>query len=204
MKTSKSCIDWNEVHRKLDASRAALELHQRSDPESRKTILKTRAKELARKKQPVETAEESIELTEFMMAHEKYAIESSFVREVSPLRELTPVPCTPPFVLGIINVRGQILSVIDIRKFFELPEKGVTDLNKVIIIRDEKMEFGILADQIIGVRSVPVRVIQSSIPTFTGIRAEYLKGVAEGPVIILDTEKLLSDRRIVIDEEVET
>lgn len=50
---------------------------------------------------------------------------SEYVREIYPLKEFTPIPCTPPFVLGIINVRGQILSVIDIKKFFDLPEKGL-------------------------------------------------------------------------------
>jgi purine-binding chemotaxis protein CheW len=66
--------------------------------------------------------DEYIEVVEFLLAHEKYGIESKCVREVYPLKELTPVPCTPSFVRSIINVRGKILSVIDIKKFFELPE----------------------------------------------------------------------------------
>lgn len=203
MKTTKGSIDWSEVHRRLDASRAANEQGQQAGPEFKKKILRQRAKDLARESHRTEGAEESLQVTEFMLAYEKYAVESSYVREVYPLKELAQVPCTPPFVLGIINVRGQILSVIDIRKFFELPEKGLTDLNKVIILHDEKMEFGILADLIVGVRSIPVREIQTSLPTFTGSRAEYLKGVTEEPLIILDTGKLLSDEQIIVDEEVE-
>ena len=139
---------------------------------------------------------------EFLLAYEKYGIESSYVREVYPMKELTPLPCTPPFILGIINVRGQIISVIDIKKFFDLPDKGLTDLNKVIIVTDGKMEFGILADVIPGVRSVALSELQPSLPTLTGVRAEYLKGVTEERFIILDVEKILSDEKIIVHEEV--
>ena len=199
-----SAIDWSEVRRRLDASRAAIKQGTEPDPAEKKKVLKERAKELARQTKDQEGPEESIEVAEFLLAHERYAIESLYVREVYPLSHLTPVPCTPPFVLGIINVRGRILSVIDIKKFFELPEKGLTDLNKVIIVHDDRMEFGILADLIVGVRSIPVVEIQPSLPTFTGIRAEYLKGLTNEPLIILDTGKLLADKRIIIHEEVKT
>src|SRR5439155_25417175 len=128
---------------------------------------------------------------------------SSSVREVYPLKELTPLPCTPPFVLGIINVRGKILSVIDIKKFFDLPEKGLTDLNKVIIVHADEMELGILADALLGVRAIPLEELQPSLPTLTGIRAEYLKGVTKDRLVILDTEKILSDKGIIVHEEVE-
>ena len=148
-------------------------------------------------------AEEFIQVVEFLLACEKYAVASEYVREIYPLKEFTPIPCTPPFVLGIINVRGQILSVIDIKKFFGLPEKGLTDLNKVIILHSESMEFGILADAIIGVRNIVVSELQTSLPTLTGIREEYLKGVAKERTVILDAEKLLSDKSIVVHELVE-
>ena len=140
---------------------------------------------------------------EFLLAYEKYGIESSYVREVYSLKELTPLPCTPLFVLGIINVRGQILSVIDIKKFFDLPEKGLADLNKVIILHSDSMEFGILADVMLGVRNVLLSELQPSLPTLTGIRQEYLKGITAERVVILDAEKLLSDKQIIIHEEVE-
>src|SRR3990172_4176155 len=156
-----------------------------------RTILKARAKALAREGKDKEAPEESIEVVEFLLAYERYGIESSYVREVYPLKELTPLPCTPPFVLGIINVRGQILSVIDIKKFFDLPEKGLTNLNKAIILHNDNMELGILADIILGVRSIPLEEIQPSLPTLTGIREEYLKGVTRWRVVILDAEKLL-------------
>jgi purine-binding chemotaxis protein CheW len=166
-------------------------------------LLKARARELARNGEKEKPVGESIEVVEFLLAYEKYGIESSYVREIYPLRELTPVPCTPPFVPGIINVRGEIVSVIDMKKFFDLPERGLTDMNKVIIVHDDKMEFGILADAILGVRSILREDIQPSLPTLTGIRAEYLQGMTKEPLVVLDTAKILSAKNLVVHDEME-
>lgn len=161
-------------------------------------VLKERARALAKEGVRVAEDESYLEVVEFMLAHERYALELTHIREVYPLKELTPLPGAPDFVLGIINVRGQILSIIDIKKFFELPEKGLTNLNQVIILESEEMEFGILADEILGTSSIPASTIQTSLPTLTDIREEYLKGVTGDRVVILDGEKILSDEKIVV------
>jgi len=167
------------------------------------SILHDRAKELAEEQQEELTSENRIEIVEFILAYEKYGIESSYVNEVYPMKEFTIIPGTPSFVIGIINLRGQILSVIDIRKFFELPVKGISNLNRVIVINDKEMEVGILADFILGVRNVKVDKIHSSLPTLTGVRAEYLKGVTNERLVILDMNKILSDEMIIVHQEVD-
>jgi purine-binding chemotaxis protein CheW len=197
-----TAIDWSEVHRRLEIAQAAIERGWRPASEEKKRVLKARAITLAQEPEEEAAAEEYLEIVEFFLGYEKYGIDSSYVREVYPLKELTPMPCAPPFVLGIINVRGQILSVIDIKKFFDLPEKGLTDLNKVIILHSDSTEFGILADVILGVHSVSLSELQPSLPTLTGIRQEYLKGVTKEMLVVLDAAKLLCDKRIIIHEEV--
>lgn len=198
LKQKKAPIDWDELRTRMESSRVALEL----SPEKRKSILKDRAARLAVEPEKKAGAEEYIEVVEFLLAHERYAVSSEYVREIYPLNELTPLPCTPRFVLGIVNVRGQILSVIDIKKFFDLPEKGLTDLNKVIILHSGDMEFGILADSIVGVRNLTPGEIETSLPTLTGIREEYLKGVTRDRLVVLDAGKLLADEKIVVHENV--
>lgn len=195
-------IDWHEVRQRLDIARAAIEHATSPDPEETRRILKARAQVLGRKSAPAEAIGERIEVVEFILAHERYAVESQHVRDVYPLEQLTPMPCTPAFVLGIVNLHGEILSVIDIKKFFDLPEKGLTDLNKVIILESDSMRFGILADVIVGVHRIPVADIQPSLPTLTGIREEYLKGVTHNRTVILDAGKLLTDDRIIVQEQV--
>ena len=172
-------------------------------PGETKRILKARAEALAREPAQARAAGEHIEVVEFVLAYERYAVETRYVREVHPLENLTPLPCTPAFVLGIVNVRGEILSVIDLKKFFELPEKGLTDLDKVIVLELENMRFGILADAVPGVRLVPVDEIQPTLPTLTAVREAYLKGVTAERMVILDADKLLRDERIIVLEQVD-
>jgi purine-binding chemotaxis protein CheW len=202
-RNKRAAVDWREVERRLEAARARIARAWAPDPGETKRILKERAQTLAREPGKAEAGGEHIEVIEFVLALENYAIETRYVREVEPLDNLTSLPCTPAFVLGIVNVRGEILSVIDLRKFFELPQKGLTDLNKVIVLESENMLFGILADAVAGVRRVPVADIQPSLPTLTGIREAYLKGVTPGRMVILDAEKLLTDASIIVQEQVD-
>lgn len=202
LKQQKAPIDWKELRRHMESSQAALEQSFKPSPEEQKNILRERATKLAVEPEKKAEAEEFIEVVEFLLAHEKYAVASEYVREIYPLNDLTPVPCTPRFVLGIVNVRGQVLSVIDIKRFFDLPEKGLTDLNKVIILHSDDMEFGIMADAIVGVRNLILSEIETSLPTLTGIRKEYLMGVTRDREVVLDAGKLLADKGIIVNENV--
>ena len=162
--------------------------------------LKMRAIELAKEPEQKKETLTTIEIIEFTLAAESYGIESAFVREVYPLKDFTPLPGVPSFILGIVNVRGQILPVVDLKKFFKLPEKGLGELNKVIILRDERMEYGILADMVIGTKVIYGEEVLPVPPTVTGIGEEYLKGVTKENLIILNSEKLLSDKNIVVND----
>ncbi len=165
-------------------------------------ILRQRARLLAKESEKIKEDAEHLEIVEFLLAHERYGMELIHIREVYPLKKMTRVPCTPPFVLGIINFRGQILSIIDIKKFFDLPERENTEQKRVIVLCSEEMEFGMLTDEILGVKSVPLSDIQTSVETLNGIRAEYLRGITEDRLIILNGAKILSDKNIVVHEEV--
>ena len=166
-------------------------------------ILRARARALAR---PPEDAPAAalLDVLEFRLAQERYALETRYVREVCPLKDLTPLPCTPPFVLGIVNVRGRIVPVLDPKKFFDLPEQGLTDLHRIIVVEGSEVEFGLLADATVGVRSIPADTLQPSLPTLTGIRSEYLKGVTAERLVVLDVGRILADPKIIVHEEVDT
>jgi purine-binding chemotaxis protein CheW len=193
--------NWTEFHRRMDAAQSALARRLTPNSEDRQKILHTRARVLAQERKSDGTCPESqLEVVEFLLASEHYGIESKYIREIHALSEFTPLPGTPAFVLGLANVRGQILSIIDIKKLFDLPEKGLTDLNKVIIVQTNQMELGILADVVRGVRNLALNQFQTSLPTLTGIRAEYLKGITKDPMVVLDIEAILSDEKIIVNE----
>jgi purine-binding chemotaxis protein CheW len=191
-----SSTDWKAIHRRLEHATKALEQGLAPAAEERKKILKQRAAILAREEDANQVVQARLEVIEFVLAYERYAIESSWVREVYPLKEITPLPGAPAFVLGIINVRGQIVSVVDMKKFFDLPAKGLTDFNKVIIIGDGNIEFGLLADAVPGVRQIPCDEIQPPLPTQTGVRAEYVRGLTADRLVVLDVARILADPAI--------
>jgi purine-binding chemotaxis protein CheW len=193
-------VDRDRLRQRLEAART--NVSRELSPDEKQGILRKRAKALARPLEQDQDAGASLDCLEFLLTYETYAIEMRWVAETYPLKEITPLPCTPAFVAGIINVRGRILSVIDIRRFFDLPEKGLTDLNRVIIVHNGTMEFGILADEILGTRTIPLSEVQPPLPTLTGIREEYLKGVTRERTAILDGAKLLTDKNIIVHDEI--
>jgi purine-binding chemotaxis protein CheW len=195
-------INWDDMRRRITEVGLAISEGFRPSADAEKRLLHTRAQALAAELAVEEGAAESIEAVEFELASEHYALAISQVREVSLLKELTPVPCTPPFVLGLINLRGEICTVIDLKKFFDLPDRGITELNKIIIVQHDDMQLGILADAIRGVRRIRLQDMQPALPTLTGIRADYLRGVTSDRLVVLDAARILSDERIFVEEEV--
>ncbi len=201
-KKASSGINWSEIRARVEAAGAAVQRGMERTAEEKKRTFRRRAEELAREPEAVDTSRSRLRVVEFLLACERYAVDIAHVREVHRLTHLTPVPCAPPFVLGITSIGGQILSIVDLKTFFELPEETLTELNKVIIVRSKSVEFGILADDVLGVRSIPLDELEPSLPTLTGIRAAYLRGVTPERVAVLDVGKILSDERIVVHEEV--
>jgi len=96
----------------------------------------------------------------------------------------------------------RILPVIDIKKLFGLAEQGLTDLHRIVLIRGHGLELGLLADVIVGTRSLRADGLQPSLPTLTGIRADYLRGVNEERLVVLDLDRILTDPSLIVHEEV--
>lgn len=164
-------------------------------------ILRARAKELAKPPASEDPNVRLVEIVEFTLGPERYAFPASLVREVFHLTEITPLPGVPPFVLGVANLRGRILSVIDIRRFFGLGGMGLTNLNRAIVLRSGGMELAVLADEVVGAYSSDSAKWQKTVPTLVGRREEFLEGVTEDRVVVLDAEKLLQSKDLLVGEE---
>ncbi len=200
-KVEKVVVD--QSHQNVNDAIESRRKHRKLSAQKKKEIFRSRSKELADELYEQNDDTGYFEVVEFILSFERYAIESFFVSEVTSLRDFTPVPCTPPFVLGITNIRGKIISVIDIKRFFNLPEKGLTNLNRVIVVQTPDMELGILADSIMGVRLISHNDIQPTLTTSTDIGSEFLQGVTEDRMIILDVEKILCHPQIIIHQEID-
>jgi purine-binding chemotaxis protein CheW len=195
-------VDWKDVYRRLEMVRAALEEGAQPNEREKKRILKDRATLLAREPSPEAEAGEFLDVVTFLLADETYGVESAFVREVYTLKYLTPVPCTPSFVLGITSVRGRIVPVIDILKFFGIARESLNEFDKIVIVASGGIEAGIRADAVSGVQSVPLEKLQAILPTLTENLEKYLRGVTPERLVILDTAALLSDPALIVNEEV--
>ena len=172
------------------------------DTNVKRKVLKQRADLLKISAKKEEFSGNQLKVLEFMLASESYIIDSNFVTEVIPLKELTPLPCTPEFILGIINVSGRILAVINIKNFLNLPEKGITNLNRVILLKYQDIELGILADEITGNTHIYPDKLQSTITTLKGVQNDYLAGITEDRLILLNIKKILTSEMIIINDEV--
>ena len=171
--------------------------------EDHKKILKARAEKLAQKPKSRKKAEKYLEVLGFLLADEEYGIEVTYIGEVYPLGDFTTLPCTPPFIMGVVNIRGQIMPIIDLRKIFNLQDTDYSSQNRLIVVTDSDVSICIFADELLGVQLIDLKKIQSSLSTLTGTRQKYLKGVTDRQMIILDMEKVLTDKNIMVDEKVE-
>lgn len=191
----KGRMDWDKVKERL---RKADEALASASAASARSVLKKRAESLAAP--PMDEQEyEGIQAVVFTLGGERFAFESAYLSEVCPATEIVPVPCTPPFVLGIVSLRGEMVSIIDLRKFFELPDRGISDMNRLMVLSSGMMRFGVLADTVEGVRVLKAEELKK-LPTLSGVREEYLVGVSPLGITVLDAGKLLADKSIIVYE----
>ncbi|WP_346356047.1 chemotaxis protein CheW [Azotosporobacter soli] len=194
-------MNWEAVYQRLAAVGAALAANENPDADRKALIFKARAERLAQEKAATPEGTRH-EMLEFQLGSESYCIETAYVEEVCPLKDYTDLPGTPPFVAGLINVRGRILSLVNIKAFFALTEQSVSETSKVMILRDGEMEFGVLADEIIGVTEVARQDIEPLLATLEEKRGEWLSGITRCGCAVIDARQLLTDARIIVDDEV--
>lgn len=140
----------------------------------------------------------------FTLGKESYCMEILKVKELMGMTEITPLPQTPEFIRGVINLRGQIIPIIDMRLKFGLDFLEYTKRTSIIVVEiviDEELMFmGLVVDSIQEVIAIPDEKINAIPYINTRVKAEYVTGVAETPdgmKIILDVHKILSDEEFV-------
>ncbi len=135
----------------------------------------------------------------FYLDDEEYGVEILKVQEIIGLSPVTRVPNLPDFIKGVINLRGIVVPVIDLRIRFGLAGAEYTDRTCIIILKVDDKVFGIIVDTVSEVISISQQNIQPT-PSFgSKIRTEFIKGmgkIGERLVILLDAERLLSDEEI--------
>ncbi|MGH7435652.1 MAG: chemotaxis protein CheW [Polyangiaceae bacterium] len=168
-------------------------------PAEAKRILDERAQRLARPAAEEPRPGESLVLATFALASERYAIEARFVRQIARFVDFTPIPGAGDFLVGVTNLRGEVLAVFNLRRFFGLSETGVTDLSRLIVVGENRNEFGVLADQVFDICVLREDEVLDPPAVADGIGRTYLRGVTRDALIVLDGERLLGDPRLYVD-----
>ena len=140
--------------------------------------------------------DEVLQWVTYRLDEETYGVNVMQVQEVLRYTEIAPVPGAPDYVLGIINLRGNVVTVIDTRSRFGLPSAQTTDNSRIVIIESEEQVVGILVDSVAEVVYLRSSEIDSAPNVGTEESAKFIQGVSnqKGELLILvDLNKLLSD-----------
>lgn len=201
MSQERPAIDWQAAYARLERTRRSLEASGELPAEEVQRILRDRARALARPREEAPSPTEMLDLLVLSIAGERYGIEMAHVLEVVPLRELTPVPGTPPFVLGVLNHRGRILPVLDLRRLFELAAQGIAERSRVVAVEAGGMTFGIFTEAVAGTVRIGAHEVTPPPATLTGDRQAFIRGVAGEMVAVLELDALARDPRITVKDE---
>ncbi len=214
-------FDWEDIRRRVGTINATGGEASAISPEEMREIWASRAARLARI--PVEEDEgEQIKLLLVRLGREIYGLDAQYVFNIRLADLITHVPRVPDWVAGVINLRGRILSVVDLQRFFGLPpaeDDGEGDAEFVaampylVVVETPDMEVALLVDDVLTVTSLPTDRIQEVTGTVRGLRPEYVQGVMirenddagmEGSsvLVVLDLPALLSDERLIVHEEI--
>ncbi len=149
------------------------------------------------KKRAQERDGELSQLISFVVGDEEYGLDILRVKEVIRIREITRLPRAPSFVKGIINLRGDVIPIIDLRDRFGLEHKDYTETTRVIVVDVDGKLVGMVVDAASQVVRIPNDQIDPPPPIVGGLSAEYIRGVGkldERLVILLNIERILSQQ----------
>lgn len=174
--------------------------HLYNDPAARR-VLEERAQELARREQQ-DTMILGEEIVVFQLGQARYALPTSAVTEVHPLGHWTPLPATPPWVIGLVNVRGHILCAIDIRPLLDVPPSPPRPQSTLIRVNANGLEVGIMADTVVEVR-YSTGDITPAFSTAQGRGGAWVKGIDSQLTLMLDPA-MLTDSGLIVDDSAAT
>jgi purine-binding chemotaxis protein CheW len=179
-------IDWEAVWQTLNW-----------DDETRSRVneanrLRQRAEQYAAPPPESKIADDALNVLALELGSERYGVDVMLVRGVRSLTKIARVPGLPSFYRGVVNVRGQILTVLDLRSFFDIPANGDSAPEELVIVRSNDMEIGLLANLVNGVMSVP----REAVVPADNIR--YALGVTSDKLVLLNIEQMFEDDRLMV------
>lgn len=139
--------------------------------------------------------DELLQLVTFSIGEEEFGVDILKVQEIIRTMEITKVPRAEVFVEGVINLRGKVIPILDLRRRFKLPSKPHDKHTRIIVIEMNDMIVGFVVDSVSQVLRIPSNTVEPPPPVVAGVDSEYISGVGklhDRLLILLDLNKLLS------------
>lgn len=197
--------DWVELRSNLNRATQVNAEEFGISPEQAQAILVERARRLARV--PPELAGEAgkfLTVAVFTLGGSRLGLETRLIREVLRAPDFTPVPGATGTLRGLINLRGQVLPVFDVGMLLGLPAPSEGASLWVLVLGEDRTDFGILAEAVLEVAQVPAAQIGPTLAVANHIDRAFLAGVTEDALVLLAGDALLQDPRLVIDQRDES
>ncbi|MEW5745935.1 MAG: chemotaxis protein CheW [Nitrospirota bacterium] len=135
-----------------------------------------------------------LQLVTFTLGNEDYAVDILKVQEINRMKEITRVPNSPPYVEGVINLRGKVIPVVNLRAKFGLPQKDSDEQARIMIMDIQGITMGLVVDAVSEVLRIPASTVEPTPPMASHISSEFIRGIAkldERLIILLDMDRLL-------------
>jgi len=142
---------------------------------------------------------EEIKVIIFKLKSEEYGVDVKQVKSIERMEHITRVPNTPPFVKGVINLRGVVIPIIDLRSRFGFDQKEYGEATRIIIVNVEEMEVGLIVDAANDVIDIPLSAIEPPPKVVGGVESVYLRGVAKLKtrlLILLNLDRILNPEEV--------
>ncbi len=194
---------WREIHRRIEG--LAQDLSGELTEEDLKDLWYRRALELSRIPDHERERGDLVKLVTFRLGSDRYGVDIETVSEIQRAVNITPVPTAPDFVVGVVNLRGNILSVIDIRTFFGLPAVEMAEKSRILVVEGAGLRIGVVVERVEEITQTGTDSLKPPLSLDKGITEDYVKGIVTlrgDMLIVVDMEKILSNPRLVVEESV--
>jgi purine-binding chemotaxis protein CheW len=215
-------FDWSIIHQRLIDSTARLTWGDDLSDEALQQAWTQRAAQMALTLQEQEQGEQ-VEVVVIRLGCEKYGLDVQYIYDIRLEENITRVPRTPDWVAGVVNLRGQILSVVDLQRYLGLPATEKTPesgTRHLLLAQSPQMELALLVDEVLSIQNLPANGIQEAASVVRGLPVEYVQGVYIGKetsdnkatsltgsentslLMILNLSAMLADKRLIVQEEI--
>lgn len=210
-KPVKSSFDWNVAYQRITELKAGLVTESEPPLEALERAWKEHAQQLAMPLATEQTGKQ-VDLVFVNLGNEIYALEVDCIYEIRPAEQITPVPLVPDWVCGIYNLRGHILSVVDLSRFLGLSQPvgrvKPPSLLSLVIVKTSEMECAFLVDHVLTVDVKAEASIRVASELIGGMQPEYVRGIIKSngvdgdfTAILLNLRSILVDKRLVVNQE---